>query len=24
MADYGVAPPDWRAALDAVLAELRT
>ena len=23
MADYGVAPPDWRAALDEVLAELR-
>ena len=24
MADYGIAPPDWRAALDGVLAELRT
>ena len=23
MADYGIAPPDWRAALDGVLAELR-
>ena len=23
MADYGIAPPDWRAALDEVLAELR-